>query len=126
MAASTTNTNATHHATNAAQEATHAAQEATHQANEQTRRMAEEAAKRFEENTERMKEFNSAAMETSKAGRRVVVDNYEKTAKSVFQMQRQMAGAAQNQWVKDTAHTQIQFAEDVADAWFKAARHLIK
>lgn len=99
---------------------------AADQAKATATRMAEEATKRFEENTERMKEFNSSVVETSKAGSRVVVDNYEKAAKSFFEMQRQVAGASQSPWVKDAAQTQIQFAEEVADAWVKAARELLK
>lgn len=106
--------------------ATNAAQDAAGRAKANATKMAEEATKRFEENTERMKEFNSSVVETSKAGSRVVVDNYEKAAKSFFEMQRQMAGASQSEWVKDTANTQIQFAEEVADAWVKAARDLLK
>jgi hypothetical protein len=98
----------------------------TNAAADNATRMAEEATKRFEANTERMKKFNSAVVETSKAGSRVVVDNYEKAAKSFFEMQRQVAGASQNQWAKDAAQTQIQFAEEVADAWVKAARELLK
>ncbi len=106
--------------------ASNAAAGAAGQARDNANRMAEEATKQFEENAERMKEFNSAVMETSKAGSRVVVDNYEKAAKSFFEMQRQMAGSSQSQWVKDTANTQIQFAEEVAEAWVKAARDLLK
>ncbi|NUL48360.1 hypothetical protein F7P69_24580 [Cellulosimicrobium funkei] len=95
-------------------------------ANQTASKMAEEATKRFEENTERVKEFNSAVTETAKSNSRVVIDNYEKAAKSFFQMQRQIAGTSQVEWVKDTSSTQIQFAEEVADAWVKAARQLLK
>lgn len=99
---------------------------ATTNANQTATKMAEEATKRFEENTERVKEFNSAAAESSKAGTRVVVDNYEKAAKSIFEMQRELAGTSQVEWVKNTSNTQIQFAEEVTNAWVKAARQLIK
>lgn len=99
---------------------------ATANANQTASKMAEEATKRFEENTERVKEFNSAVTETAKSNSRVVIDNYEKAAKSFFQMQRQIAGNSQVEWVKDTSSTQIQFAEEVADAWVKAARQLLK
>lgn len=99
---------------------------ATAHAHQTANRMAEEATKRFEENTERAKEFNSAVTETAKSNSRAVIDNYEKAAKSFFQMQRQIAGNSQVEWVKDTSSTQIQFAEEVADAWVKAARQLLK
>jgi hypothetical protein len=93
---------------------------------EDATRMVEEATKRFEENTERMKEFSSAMMESSKSSGRVVVDNYETAAKSFFAMQRELAGTNQVDWIKDTANTQIQFAEEVTEAWVKAARDLMK
>ncbi|GAA4284940.1 hypothetical protein GCM10022261_24710 [Brevibacterium daeguense] len=89
-------------------------------------KMVEEATKRFEESTERMKEFTSAMMESSKTSGRVVVDNYETAANSIFSMQREMAGTSQVDWVRDTANTQIQFAEEVTGAWVKAARELLK
>jgi hypothetical protein len=101
-------------------------QNATNAAADNANRMAEEATKRFEENTERMKEFNSAVAESTKAGSRTVVDNYEKAAKSFFEMQRQIAGTSQNEWMKNTANTQIQFSEEVTNAWVKAARELLK
>ena len=62
----------------------------------------------------------------AKATSRTVVDNSAKAARSLFQFQRQMAGAARAQWTRDAANTQIQFAEDVTEAWAKAARDLLK
>lgn len=94
--------------------------------NQTATKIAEDAAKRFEDNTERLKEFNTAVTESSKAGSRVVIDNYENAAKSFFALQRQVVGSSDVEWVKTTSTTQIQFAEDVADAWLKAARKLLK
>jgi hypothetical protein len=54
------------------------------------------------------------------------VDTYQAAAKNLFDLQRQMVGAAQAAWVRDAATTQIQFAEDVTNAWAKAARALLK
>lgn len=99
---------------------------ATNATADQAKKMTEEATKRMEQNTERMKEFNSSVMESSKAGSRTVVDNYEKAAKSFFEMQRQIAGTSQVEWMKNTANTQIQFSEEVTNAWVKAARDLLK
>jgi hypothetical protein len=99
--------------------------------------VAEEATGRFEENlglvtktamvnSERVQEVNSALVESSKAISRTLVDNYARAAKSLFGIQRQLAGTARVEWMKDAATTQIQFAEDVTDAWAKAARELLK
>jgi hypothetical protein len=99
---------------------------ATNATADQAKKMTEEATKRMEQNAERMKEFNSSVMESSKAGSRTVVDNYEKAAKSFFEMQRQIAGTSQVEWMKNTANTQIQFSEEVTNAWVKAARDLLK
>jgi hypothetical protein len=99
---------------------------ATESATQTASKLADEAAKRLEENTERVKEFNSALTESSKAGSRVAVDSYEKAAKSFFALQRQFVDTNQVEWVKTTSTAQIQFAEEVAGAWVKAARQLLK
>ncbi|QCU78858.1 hypothetical protein E7744_12510 [Citricoccus sp. SGAir0253] len=109
-----------------AKAATDQAKATADRANQTATKMAEEATRRMEENAERMKEFSSSMVESTKAGSRVAVDNYETAAKSVFEMQRQMAGTSRVEWMKDAAHTQIQFAEDVTNAWVKAARELLK
>lgn len=89
-------------------------------------KIAEEATKNFEENAERVKEFNSVVTETTKSNSRLVVDNYEKAAKSFFDAQRELAKSNQVDWIKDTSATQIQLAEDITSAWVKAARELLK
>jgi hypothetical protein len=100
---------------------------ATANANQTTAsKMAEEASKRFEQNSQRVREINAAVTDSAKAGSRVVIDNYEKAAKSVFEMQRTLVGTSQVEWVKSTSNTQITFAEDVSQAWVKAARELLK
>lgn len=93
---------------------------------ETTAQMAEEANRQFEDSSARVKEFNANIVGNSKASGRLVVDNYEKAAKSVFELQRQIAGTSQVDWVKSVAHTQIQFAEDMTTAWTKAAREMLK
>jgi hypothetical protein len=99
---------------------------ATTNANQTTTKMAEEATKRFEENSQRVREMNAAMADSAKAGSHVMIDNYEKAAKSLFEMQRQFAGISQVEWVKNASHTQINFAEDVTDAWVKAVREMLK
>jgi uncharacterized GH25 family protein len=93
---------------------------------ETTAQMAQEATRQFEDSSARVKEFSANIVGNSKASGRLVVDNYEKAAKSVFELQRQLAGNTQVEWVKDAAHTQIQFAEDITSAWTRAARQLLK
>lgn len=99
---------------------------ATANVKETTAQMAEEATRQFEDSSARVKEFNANIVGNSKASGRLVVDNYEKAAKSVFELQRQIAGTSQVDWVKAVANTQIQFAEDMTTAWTKAARELLK
>jgi hypothetical protein len=89
-------------------------------------KLAEETTRQLEQGAERVKEFNAGLVESSKSATRVGVDNYEKAAKSVFDLQRQMAGTSQVEWVKSVANTQIQLAEDMTVAWTKAARELLK
>lgn len=91
-----------------------------------TNKITEDATKRLEENTERVKEFASAVTESTKSNSALVIDNYEQAAKSFFEAQRELAKAQQADWVKDASATQIQFAEEVTNAWVKAARQLLK
>lgn len=86
----------------------------------------EKGSKQFEENAARIQEFNAAMAESSKAGTRAAVDQYETAAKGLFDLQRKLAGSAKSDWVKDAATAQIQFAEDVTAAWAKASRNLLK
>lgn len=89
-------------------------------------KVTDEATKSFEENAERVKAFNSSVVDSSKSGARAIVDSYETAAKNFFEMQRKLAEVNQVEWVKETSKTQIQFAEEVTDAWVKAARDLSK
>ncbi len=93
---------------------------------EKTIERFEEGGKQFEENAARIQKFNAAITESSKAGTRAVVDQVETASKGLFDLQRKFAGEVKVDWVKETATTQIQFAEDVTKAWAKAARALVK
>lgn len=90
-----------------------------------TKKFTDEATKRVEESTERAKEFASAVTESTKTNSALVIDNYEQAAKSFFEAQRDLAESQQVDWVKDASATQIQFAEEVTNAWVKAARQLL-
>lgn len=107
-------------------ESTIEADQAAQKFTEDAQKFAEEATKRIEENTERVKEFNATVADATKTNGRLIVDSYEKAAKGVFDVQRQLIGNSQIDWVKNASATQIQFAEDVANAWVKAARELLK
>lgn len=98
----------------------------TNSAKRTAERMTEEATRTFEASTKRFEELNVSAFESQKAMTRVSVDTYESAAKNIFEMQRQMVEASPVDWAKDAAKTQIQFAEDVTDAWTRAARKLLK
>lgn len=95
-------------------------------ANKNAQKITDETTKRLEENAERMKEFASSVAESTKSNSALVIDNYENAAKSFFEAQRELASAQQVDWVKDASATQIQFAEEVTNAWVKAARQLLK
>lgn len=89
-------------------------------------KLAASAAKSFEENTERLKELAATVTESNKANTLAAIENYEEAAKRFFEAQREIVGANQVEWVKETSATQLQFGEEVSNAWIKAARKLIK
>lgn len=105
---------------------TTAAKQTAEKLAEETKKLSDDATKRFDENSQRIKEFNSTMAESSKAANRMALDHYETAVKNFFNVQRQLAGASQTDWVKNTADTQIQFGEQVTHAWITAARNLVK
>ena len=87
---------------------------------------AQDALQSVEATVARIREFNEKLIETTKASGNVALDSYEKALKSMLDFQMQMAGASQVEWVNTVASTQVQFVQDLSDAYTRAARELLK
>lgn len=87
---------------------------------------AQDAMQTMEATVGRIREFNEKLIETSKASGNVALDSYEKALKSMLDFQMQMANASQVEWLNTVAATQVQFVQDLSDAYTKAARELLK
>lgn len=87
---------------------------------------AQDAMQTMEATVGRIREFNEKLIETSKASGNVALDSYEKALRSMLDFQMQMANASQVEWLNTLATTQVQFVQDLSDAYTRAARELLK
>lgn len=87
---------------------------------------AQAALDNAEETVQRIREFNEKLIESTKASGRVALESYEKALKNMLEFQRSMAGSSQIEWVNTVASTQVQFVQDISEAYTRAARDLIK
>ena len=93
---------------------------------ENTQRAAQEAMQTAEATIARIREFNEKLIETVKASGNVALDSYEKALRSMLDFQKEMANASQVEWLNTLASTQVQFVQDLSDAYTKAARELLR
>ena len=93
---------------------------------ENTQKAAQEAMQTAEATIARIREFNEKLIDTAKASGNVALDSYEKALKSMLDFQKQMANSSQVEWLNTLATTQVQFVQDLSDAYTKAARDLLK
>jgi predicted RNA-binding Zn ribbon-like protein len=98
----------------------------TENVQQNAQKAAQDALQSVEATVARIREFNEKLIETSKASGNVALDSYEKALKSMLDFQMQMATASQVEWVNTVASTQVQFVQDISDAYTKAARELLK
>lgn len=93
---------------------------------ENTHKAAQDAMQTAEATIARIREFNEKLIETAKASGNVALDSYEKALKSMLDFQKQMANASQVEWLNTLASTQVQFVQDLSDAYTRAARELLR
>lgn len=98
----------------------------TENVTQNAQKAAQDAMQNMEATVARIREFNEKIIETSKSSGNVALDSYEKALKSMLDFQMQMANASQVEWLNTIATTQVQFVQDLSDAYTKAARELLK
>lgn len=98
----------------------------TENVQQNAQKAAQDAVQTMEATVARIREFNEKLIETSKASGNVALDSYEKALKSMLDFQMQMANASQVEWLNTVASTQVQFVQDISDAYTKAARELLR
>lgn len=76
----------------------------------------------YEQATELNERFLTAAR---KAGN-LYLDSYEKSVDRAVELERELAGVTQQEWLKTVIEAQADLTRDVADAYAKAARSLLK
>ena len=76
----------------------------------------------FERAGEAGEQFASAAR---KAGH-LYLDSYEKTVDRAVELERRIAGATQQEWLRDLIEAQADFTREVAASYTSTARTLLK
>jgi hypothetical protein len=74
----------------------------------------------------RIRQLNERIIETSLKAGLVSLDLYEKTLKSIADMQQAVGEASQMQWFSGIAAAQASFTREVTEAYTSAAREFLK
>ncbi|MGI8440788.1 MAG: hypothetical protein ACR2NV_11490 [Thermoleophilaceae bacterium] len=75
---------------------------------------------------ERFQELNGRFVDTSRRAGNVYVDSYEKTMKTVADLQERVAAASQNEWLTSMAVAQADFIRELARVQTQTARELLR
>ncbi|MDP8910313.1 MAG: hypothetical protein M3N47_14635 [Chloroflexota bacterium] len=74
----------------------------------------------------RVRELNERIIATSRKAGLMSLDLYEKTLKSIADMQQEVGKASQVQWFSAIAEAQASFTREMAETYTTAARELLK
>lgn len=80
----------------------------------------------FEAAADRVRQLNEKVITAAKQGGNVSLDVYEKTLTSVLDLEKQLAGASQLEWVSALAKAHADFVSDVSSTVTTAAREQLK
>ncbi len=75
---------------------------------------------------ERFQVLNERLVDTSRRAGNVYLDSYEKTMKTVADLQERAAAASQNQWITSLAVAQADFTRELARVQTETARQLLR
>jgi hypothetical protein len=74
---------------------------------------------------ERFQELNERILDTTRRAGHVYIDSYEKTLKTVADLQERVAAASQNEWLTSLAVAQADFTRELARVQTQTARQLL-
>jgi predicted ribonuclease toxin of YeeF-YezG toxin-antitoxin module len=78
------------------------------------------------ETEQRVRELNERIIEASRQGGELYLDVYERTLKSIADLEERVAGASQIEWITTVANAQANFTRELAEAYARAGRELLK
>lgn len=80
----------------------------------------------FDAAADRVRQLNEKVIAAAKQGGNVSLDVYERTLTSVLELEQQLAGASQLDWVSAFAKAHADFVTDVSSTVTSAAREQLK
>jgi hypothetical protein len=75
---------------------------------------------------EQIKEFNEQWLDTARKASVQYIDTYEKAVDRAIDLERKLAGATKQEWLKNLIDAHADMARDLTEAYTKAARGLLK
>lgn len=75
---------------------------------------------------EQVKELNEQVLSAARKTGNLYVDSYEKAVDRAIELELNVAGLTQQEWLKSLLEAQADFAREVADSYTSAARSLLK
>ena len=78
------------------------------------------------ETEQRVRDLNERIIEASRRGGELYLDVYERTLKSIADLEERVAGASQIEWITTVANAQANFTREIAEAYTQAGRQLLK
>jgi hypothetical protein len=80
----------------------------------------------FESATQHIRDLNERIVSSAKEAGETYLTAYEKTLTTIAQTQENVGKQSQVEWIADLAVAQASFTRDIAGAYAKAARSLLK
>jgi len=80
----------------------------------------------FDAAYDQFKELNEQFLAAARKAGNLYVDSYEKAVDRAIDLERKVAGATQQEWLRTLIEAQTDFARELADSYTTAARTLLK
>ena len=80
----------------------------------------------FEDAFDQIKKLNEQLLTTARKAGNAYVDSYEKAVDRAIEVELEVAGLTQNDWLKGLIEAQADFARELTDTYTTASRRLLK
>lgn len=80
----------------------------------------------LEDAFEQVKELNEQLLTTARKAGNAYVDSYEKAADRAIELELEVAGSTQQEWLRGLIEAQAEFARALTDSYTSASRRLLK
>jgi cell division septum initiation protein DivIVA len=75
---------------------------------------------------EQVQDYNDQFLATARKAGNMYLDAYEQVVERAIELERKVGDVTQQEWLKSLIEAQTDFAQEVSEAYTKAARDLLK